>query len=60
MRLVSRETSDCFRALTHPKLCDLCGACTRCLGRPGYNLGMLLEFSAGLRARGCLFTSAWS
>jgi hypothetical protein len=43
---------------TRLKLGGLCGACTRCLGRPGYNLGTLLEFSAGLRARGCLFTTA--
>ena len=42
------------------KLACLCGACTRCLGRPGYNLGTLLESDAGLRTRGCLVVTGCS
>jgi hypothetical protein len=38
-----------------PVMSHLCGACAPDLGRPGYNLGTLLECIAGLCREACLF-----
>jgi hypothetical protein len=37
------------------RLKPFCGRCARCLGRPGYNLGMLLEVDTGLRDQSGFF-----